>query len=131
MSEFKVGYKKPPKEHQFKPKNQTAARRNRERQEENDPDVAALLDKPLKVKRGGKSVRMHPHEAAMISLGKRALNGERRAAKEFLKAMRYCGTACAPARAAKRWRVHGTARRCFQRRQSNARDLRLAAVGSG
>jgi hypothetical protein len=48
MSEFKVGYKKPPKEHQFKPKNQTAARRNRERQEENGPDVAALLDKPLK-----------------------------------------------------------------------------------
>lgn len=85
MSEFKVGYKKPPKEHQFKPKNQTAARRNRERQKENGPDVAALLDKPLKVKRGGKSVRMHPHEAAMISLGKRALNGERRAAKEFLK----------------------------------------------
>ena len=65
MSEFKVGYTKPPKEHQFKPKNQTAARRNRERQKENGPDVAALLDKPLKVKRGGKSVRMHPHEAAM------------------------------------------------------------------
>ena len=31
MSEFKIGYKKPPKEHQFKPKNQTAARRNCER----------------------------------------------------------------------------------------------------
>ena len=26
MSEFKVGYKKPPKEHQFKPRNQTAGR---------------------------------------------------------------------------------------------------------
>jgi len=24
MSEFKVGYKKPPKEHQFKPKNQAS-----------------------------------------------------------------------------------------------------------
>ena len=41
MSEFKIGYKKPPKEHQFKPKNQTAARRNGKRQKENDPDVAA------------------------------------------------------------------------------------------
>jgi hypothetical protein len=90
MSEFEIGYKKPPKEHQFKPKNQTAARRNGKRQKENDPDVAALLDRPLKVKRGGKSVSMHPHEAAMISLGRRALKGERRAAKEFLK---QCETA--------------------------------------
>ena len=49
------------------------------------PTLLRWLDKPLKVKRGGKSVKMHPHEAAMISLGKRALNGERRAAKEFLK----------------------------------------------
>ncbi len=91
MSEFKVGYKKPPKEHQFKPKNQTAARRNGGKRKEDDPDVAALLDKPLKVKRGGKSVRMHPHEAAMISLGKRALKGERRAAKEFLKQCEIAG----------------------------------------
>ena len=83
MNEYNVGYKKPPKEHQFKPKNQTAGRRNRGSEKENGPDVAGWLDKPLKVKRDGKSIRMHPHEAAMISLGKRALNGERRARRSF------------------------------------------------
>ena len=85
MSEFKVGYKKPPKEHQFKPKNQTAARRNGGQRNEDIPDIAALLEKPVPVSRRGKSVRMHPHEAMMNSLGKRALKGERRAAKEFLR----------------------------------------------
>jgi hypothetical protein len=85
MREFKVGYKKPPKEHQFTPKNQTAARRNGGERNEDIPDIAALLEKPVPVSRRGKSVRMHPHEAMMNSLGKRALKGERRAAKEFLR----------------------------------------------
>jgi hypothetical protein len=91
MNEYKVGYKKPPKEHQFKPKHQTAACPNGGKRKENCPDVAHWLGKPLKVKRGGKSVSMHPHEAAMISLGKRALKGERRAAKEFLKQCEIAG----------------------------------------
>ena len=82
MNEYKVGYKKPPKEHQFKPKHQTAARPTGGKRKEDSLDVASWIDKPLKVKRGAKSVRMHPHEAAMNSLGKRALNGEHRAAKE-------------------------------------------------
>ena len=55
------------------------------------PTSPSWLDKPLKVKRGGKSVRMHPHEATMISLGKRALKGEPRAAKEFLKECAIAG----------------------------------------
>ena len=87
MNEYKVGYKKPPKEHQFKPKHQTAARPDGGKRKENSPDVAGWLDKPLAVKRGGKTIRMHPHEAAMISLGKKALKGEPRATKQFLK---YC-----------------------------------------
>jgi len=91
MNEYKVGYKKPPKEHQFKPKHQTAARPNGGKQKENSPDVAGWLGKPLKVKRGGKSISMHPHEAAMISLGKRALKGEPRATKQFLKACEIAG----------------------------------------
>jgi hypothetical protein len=85
MNEYKVGYKRPPKEHQFKPKYQTAARPNGGKRKEDSLDVASWIDKPLEVKRGGKSVRMHQHEAAMISLGKRALKGEHGAAKEFIK----------------------------------------------
>jgi Family of unknown function (DUF5681) len=91
MNEYKVGYKKPPKEHQFKPKHQTAARPNGRKRKENSPDVAGWLDKPLKVKRGGKSIRMHPHQVAMTSLGKRALNGEPRAIKLFLKECAIAG----------------------------------------
>ena len=45
----------------------------------------ALFDKPLQVKRGGKTVAMHPFEAELTSLGKRALKGEPRATKLFLK----------------------------------------------
>lgn len=91
MNEYTVGYKKPPKEHQFKPKHQTAARLTGGKRKEDSLDVASWIDKPLKVKRGAKSVRMHPHEAAMNSLGKRALNGEHRAAKEFLKQCEIAG----------------------------------------
>jgi len=91
MNDYKVGYKKPPKEHQFKPKHQTAARPTGGKRKEDSLDVASWIDKPLTMKRGGKLVRIHPHEAAMTSLGKRALTGEHRAAKEFLKQCEIAG----------------------------------------
>jgi hypothetical protein len=85
--EYEVGYRKPPKEHQFKPKQHKAVHLNGVERKEYGSDVASWLDKPLKVKRGGKSIKMHPHEAMMTSLGKEALNGKPRATKQFLK---YC-----------------------------------------
>jgi hypothetical protein len=89
--EYEVGYKKPPKEHQFKPKHQTTASPNGGERKEDSSNVASWLDKPLKVKRGGKSIRMHPHEAMMISLGKEALKGKPRATKQFLKECEIAG----------------------------------------
>jgi hypothetical protein len=88
--DYEVGYKKPPKQHQFKLKHERNARPNGG-EKENNLDVASWLDAPLKVKRQGKLTNMHPHEAAMISLGKRALKGERSAAKEFLKQCELAG----------------------------------------
>ena len=85
MDEYKVGYRKPPKEHQFKPKNQKAALANGGERKEESSDIAAWLDKPLAVKRGGKSIKMHPHEAMLNSLGKEALKGKPRATRQFLK----------------------------------------------
>ena len=79
---YSVGYKKPPTEHQFKPGH---LRDRSQNASEKTPDIAALFDKPLKVKRGGKTIAMHPFEAELMSLGKRALKGEPRAAKLFLK----------------------------------------------
>ena len=85
MNEYKIGYKKPPKEHQFKPKHQTAGRPNGGEGKEDSPDVAGWLDKPLKVKRGGKSISLHPHEAMMTSLGKRALMASPARRSSFLR----------------------------------------------
>ena len=48
MNEYKVGYKKPPKEHQFKPKHQPAARPDGGKRKEDSLDVASWIDKPLK-----------------------------------------------------------------------------------
>ena|ERR1700694_2300148 len=94
---YAVGYKKPPTEYQFKPKylcdgSQKVKRRRRE----NAVDIAGIFDKPLRVKRGGKTVAMHPYEAELTSLGKRALNGEARATKLFLKQCEAAGLLDAP-----------------------------------
>jgi hypothetical protein len=89
--DYEVGYKKPPRQHQFKPRHERNARLDGGGRKENNLDVASWLDAPLKVKRQGKLTNMHPHEAAMLSLGKRALKGERSAAKEFLKQCELAG----------------------------------------
>ncbi len=60
-NDYKVGYKKPPKEHQFKSKHlRDEAPGARTQRVEKGLDVAAWIDKPLKVKRRGK--RSYPLE---------------------------------------------------------------------
>jgi hypothetical protein len=91
MKEYEVGYKRPPKEHQFKPKQSLKERaKTKSSSKQVELDLAGILDKPLRFKRAGKAVSLHPHEALLTSLGKRALKGEARAAKLFLK---HCGAA--------------------------------------
>jgi hypothetical protein len=89
---YTVGYKKPPADHQFKPSHlrESSQKVKRARKENAPPDVASMIEKPVRVKRGGKTISMHPFEAELTSLGKRALNGEPRATKLFLK---HCETA--------------------------------------
>jgi hypothetical protein len=89
--EYEVGYRKPPKEHQFKPKHQKTKPTSGGDRKEDSSDIASWLDKPLKVKRGGKSIKMHPHEAMLNSLGKEALSGKPRATKQFLKCCEIAG----------------------------------------
>ena len=86
MKEYEVGYKKPPKEHQFKSKQSGKEHAQAKRsKKEVELDVAGILDRPLRLKRAGKAVSLHPHEALLTSLANRALKGEARAAKLFLK----------------------------------------------
>jgi Family of unknown function (DUF5681) len=85
-ADYEVGYKKPPKAFQFKPKHARAEAQPVPRpRKSRELDVARLFDEPLRVKSDGKTVSMHPHEAQLMSLGKRALKGEARAIKLFLK----------------------------------------------
>src|SRR3954466_8287189 len=89
---YNVGYKKPPVEHQFKPTHLrdgpgTVKRARRE----NVVDLAGIFEKPLRVKRAGKTIAVHPYEAELTSLGKRALRGEPRATKLFLKQCEAAG----------------------------------------
>jgi hypothetical protein len=83
---YTVGYKKPPAEHQFKPSYlRDGTQQTKRQRKENPPDVASMIEKSVQVKRGGKTITMHPFEAEVTSLGNRALKGEPRAAKLFLK----------------------------------------------
>jgi hypothetical protein len=95
---YTVGYKKPPAAHQFKPSYlRDGPHKLKSQRKENAPDIAGILDKPLRVKRGGKMIAMHPYEAELTSLGKRALNGESRATKLFLKECETAGLLEPPA----------------------------------
>jgi hypothetical protein len=88
LGNYSVGYKKPPVEHQFKPGQlRDSAQNTKGGRKENPPDVAGMIEKSVQVKRGGKTITMHPFEAEVTSLGSRALKGE---AKLFLK---NCDTA--------------------------------------
>jgi hypothetical protein len=82
---YTVGYKKPPVEHQFKSKVGDSRQKFKRGRKENLPDLARLFQKPMRIKRAGKTIAVHPHEAELMSLGKRALKGEPRPTKLFLK----------------------------------------------
>jgi hypothetical protein len=83
---YAVGYKKPPAEHQFKPSYlRDGVQKTKSQRKEKAPDVAGMIEKSVQVKRGGKTITMHPFEAEVTSLGNRALKGEPRATKLFLK----------------------------------------------
>ena len=97
MSEdYEVGYKKPPKAHQFKSKQARLEDQPRQPKRRH-LDIARLFDQPLRVKSAGKTISVHPHEAQLMSLGKRALKGEARAIRLFLKHCESAGLIAAPA----------------------------------
>src|SRR5260370_11781985 len=71
---YNVGYKKPPVEHQFKPSYlRDSAQKTKSRRKEKTPDVAGMIEKSVQVKRGGKTITMHPFEAEVTSLRNHAL----------------------------------------------------------
>jgi hypothetical protein len=92
--EYRVGYKKPPVEHQFKAGD--ASRRKWSRRKAAPLDLAKRLSDPYKIERGGKTIAIHPLEAAVISLVRAALKGNRLALKKVLRIFEAAGLIKAP-----------------------------------
>ena len=81
----KVGYGNPPKHSRFRP-GQSGNRKGRPKSRKfGSTDVSELLDEPVKVKAGGKQRDMSPFEVTFRQLAKRAINGDLRAIRKFVK----------------------------------------------
>ena len=97
-AKYEVGYGKPPKATRFG--NRPQPNRSSRKEAPRDPafDVAARLNDPIRVKHGGKEVRMHPHEATLFALARSGLNGKIGAIREFFRECKTAGLlAAAPA----------------------------------
>jgi hypothetical protein len=87
---YEVGYGKAPKATRFGVREQPVRSRGRSRTD-HAADLAALLDRPITAALNGKKTKVHPHEAMMLGVGKRAVGGEIRAMKQFLKECKQAG----------------------------------------
>jgi len=80
----KVGYKHPPKSHQFKP-GQSGNPRGRPRGTRNlSTDLAEILSRPVTIRENGKERRISRQEAILLSLYNKALHGDVRAATSII-----------------------------------------------
>jgi hypothetical protein len=89
---YEVGYGKPPKATRFGNRPQPNRSSKQEYPQDTAFDVDARINGPIKVKRGGKEVRMHPHEATLLALAQTGLNGGKIGAiREFLRECKKAG----------------------------------------
>ena len=95
---YKVGYGKPPKASQFGNRSQPDRSAKSEPGKKTAVDVAATLNSNMKVSQRGATVRMHLHEAMMLGLAKRGLDGSVRALKQFFLECKKAGLLEAPPR---------------------------------
>jgi hypothetical protein len=94
---YKVGYKKPPKQHQFKPKGGDAAgaskrkrRRNGKAPDKEQVDLANLFAQPVVVTKGGRVEKMDAAEVALRKQLERAIkDGYLPAIKAVLEAIAW------------------------------------------
>lgn len=88
--EYKVGYKKPPKEHQFKPK-QSGNKRGRPRGAKNKVNLGESLNKSLLERRqvtiNGKKVSLKKSEIIAMAQIERAMKGDIKSAQFIFKVL--------------------------------------------
>ena len=87
MSDYEVGYKKPPRHSQFKPGNRANphGRRGKAERRRESEIVHDLMNGLVDVREGGKSKRMRRIELLIKSYGAAALRGDVGAAVALLK----------------------------------------------
>jgi len=93
---YEVGYSKPPKATRFGNRPQPNRSPGPRRATEAAVDLAATINGPMKVSQRGATVRVHPHEAMMLGLAKKGLDGSIRAIKEFFLECKKAGLLEAP-----------------------------------
>lgn len=82
--DYEVGYKKPPKKHQYKP-GQTGNPKGRPKGAKNTKTIVdELLSKKLEIKMDGKTKKISAREAALLAVLQKALKGDSRAFKQIL-----------------------------------------------
>ena len=83
--DYEVGQGKPPKEHRWQ-KGQSGNPRGRPKARKTDlVDVSAILDSSVKARIGGKETTVSGFEATFRQVSKKAIGGDLRAIKQFLK----------------------------------------------
>jgi len=95
---YEVGYRKPPKATRFGNRPQPARSAKSGGAKDANIDVAAAINGPMKVSQRGATVRVHPHEAMLLGLAKKGLDGSIRALKEFFLECKKAGLLEAPPR---------------------------------
>lgn len=82
-SGYKVGYKRPPPAHQFKP-GRSGNKSGRPKRKAGAIDLDAVLDQPVTVTQAGKSQAMEPKKVALLAQIKKAQKGDLRALAHVL-----------------------------------------------
>jgi hypothetical protein len=101
---YKVGYGKPPEEHQFKVKDRdrdpadTSPRPRKRRKgtadEPEQVDLARLFAEPVIVAKGGRAEKMDAHEAMLRKLVERAVKKRSVSAMKAVVAVGPCAASC-------------------------------------
>jgi len=91
MSNYDVGYKKPPRHSQFKPGNRCNPKGRGKRKVETEAEILKrVLNFPAEFRHRGKSKRAPRIELMIRSLGAAALKGDVSAAAKLLKIRAHC-----------------------------------------
>lgn len=98
VAAYEVGYGKPPIATRFGVRAQPDRAKSRIAKAKSAAlDITALLNRPIQAKVDGRLKTIHPHEAMLHGLFRRAVEGEIRALREFMQQCKRAGLLDSPA----------------------------------